>query len=292
MESWKFYDITHREHVVCNPTNEEKVARLVALLRLQRGARVVDIACGKGELLLRLAEAYGIRGTGVDLSPFFVADARRRLLARAPGAEVEFLEMNGSDFRPEAPNRFDVAACLGASWVFGGHAKTLDALAGMVAPGGWVIAGEPFWRQEPPAEYLAASGLSQDAFGTHAGNAEAGERRGLELVHTLVSSQDDWDLYEGLQWYASAEYARSHPDDPDLPELVERVAQDKEAYLRWGRDSLGWAIYLFRHRPPGSAPSASASQAVPGSTSSPRARARSSSRRGGASSERGPRRAR
>ncbi len=67
MDMWKFYDITHREHVVCNPTTEEKLARLVELLRLPTGAEVVDIASGKGEFLIRLAEAYGVRGTGVDL---------------------------------------------------------------------------------------------------------------------------------------------------------------------------------------------------------------------------------
>ncbi len=38
MDTWKFYDITHREHVVCNPTSEEKLARLVELLRLPPGA--------------------------------------------------------------------------------------------------------------------------------------------------------------------------------------------------------------------------------------------------------------
>lgn len=79
---------------------------------------------------------------------------------------------------------------------------------------------------------------------------------GLELVHTFVSSKDDWDQYEGLQWYATAEYARSHPDDPDLPELLERVTKAKGVYLRWGRDTLGWAIYVFRNRPPQSHPAA------------------------------------
>ena len=59
MDTWKFYDITHREHVVCNPTSNDKLARLVGLLRLPAEARVVDIACGKGEFLIRLAEAYG-----------------------------------------------------------------------------------------------------------------------------------------------------------------------------------------------------------------------------------------
>ena len=72
MDTWKFYDITHRGHVVCNPTSEEKLARLVDLVQLPTAARVVDIACGKGEFLIRLVEAYGVRGVGVDLSPFFL----------------------------------------------------------------------------------------------------------------------------------------------------------------------------------------------------------------------------
>ncbi len=256
MDTWKFYDITHREHVVCNPTSEDKLARLVGLVRLRAKARVVDIACGKGEFLIRLAQAYSIRGLGIDLSPFFIADAQRQLQARAAGAEVVFGQMNGSEYRPEEPHTFALASCIGASWVFGGHAGTLEALSAMVAPGGWVIVGEPYWLQEASEEYLAASGLTRDAFGTHPGNVEVGERQGLELVHTFVSNQDDWDTYEGLQWYATAEYARYHPDDPDLPELLERVAKAKVAYLRWGRDTVGWAMYVFRHRPSQSATSA------------------------------------
>jgi SAM-dependent methyltransferase len=248
MNIWKFYDITHREHVVCNPTSEEKLARLVALLRLPAKAPVVDIACGKGEFLIRLAEAYDIRGIGVDISPFCIAEARRRLQARAPGADVVFSQMDGADFRPDVPRTLALASCIGASWVFGDYAATLDAIAGMVAPGAWVIVGEPYWLDEPSEEYLAASGIAKDGLATHAGNVEAGEKRGLELVHALVSSKDDWDEYEGLQWYATAEYALAHPDDPDLSELRERVAKDKALYLRWGRDTLGWAIYVFRHR--------------------------------------------
>jgi len=27
------------------------------------------------------------------------------------------------------------------------------------------------------------------------------------------------------------------------------VAKAKLAYLRWGRDTLGWAMYVFRHQP-------------------------------------------
>jgi SAM-dependent methyltransferase len=256
MDTWKFYDITHREHVICNPTSEEKLGRLVELLRLPADARVVDIGCGKGEFLTRVAEAYGVCCVGIDLSPFFVAEAEKRLRGRAPDAQVVFRQMNGADFEPDGPHSFTAASCIGASWVYGGHAGTLEALTRMVVPGGWVIAGEPFWLQEPCEEYLRGLGGAREAFGTHAGNVEAGEQRGLDLVHTFVSSKDDWDRYEGLQWYATVEYARAHPDDPDLPELLRRVAEQKAAYLRWGRDTLGWAIYVFRRRipePPASA---------------------------------------
>jgi SAM-dependent methyltransferase len=142
--------------------------------------------------------------------------------------------MNGADFRPDEPHSFDLASCIGASWVFGGHADTLEALIRIVKPGGSVIVGEPYWLQEPSEDYLKASGVAREDFGSHFANAEAGERRGLDLIHTIVSSKDDWDRYEGLQWYATAEYARTHPDDPDLAEVVERVEKARATYLRWG----------------------------------------------------------
>jgi hypothetical protein len=122
-------------------------------------------------------------------------------------------------------------------------------LTDLVAPDGWVLTGEPYWLQEPCEEYLEVLGLPKEAFGTHIGNAEAGGQCGLDLVYTLVSNGDDWDRYQGLQWSASAEYERSHPDDPDLSEIMRRIGDEKTAYLRWGRDTIGWAIYVFRRRP-------------------------------------------
>jgi len=70
MDTWKFYDITHREHVVCNPTSEEKLTRLVELLRLPTDAQVVDIACGKGEF----RDNHGVRS--IFLTSAFLAIAK------------------------------------------------------------------------------------------------------------------------------------------------------------------------------------------------------------------------
>jgi hypothetical protein len=67
MDIWKFFDITHRRHVVCNPTSEEKLTQLVELLRLSPDARVVDIACGMGEFLIRMANVEEGERRGLTL---------------------------------------------------------------------------------------------------------------------------------------------------------------------------------------------------------------------------------
>ncbi len=43
MDRWKFFDITHRDHVVCNPLSVEKVDQLVSLLDLPIGSRVLGV---------------------------------------------------------------------------------------------------------------------------------------------------------------------------------------------------------------------------------------------------------
>lgn len=243
---WKFFDITHREHVFCNPMSVEKFEELIALLRMEPGARVLEIATGKGEFIIRMAERYKIAGTGIDISPYHISDAEKKCKERIPDAQLTFVEMDGANFKPEKPGCFDLVACIGASWIFGGHKATLKALKEMAAHKGWVVVGEPYWRQEPVVEYLEAIGEERGSLGTHYENAQAGQELGLQLVYTLVSNPDDWDRYEGLQWYAATEWADKHPEDPDVKEVLKQVRENRESYLRWGRETIGWSIYVFK----------------------------------------------
>jgi len=246
MEQWKFFDITHREHVYCNPMSVAKFEELIALLRLEPENRALDIASGKGEFLIRLAEQYGIEGIGVDLSPYFVSNARKHYQKRIPDAQLSFLEMDGADYKPTAPENFSLVACIGASWIFDGYKETLIALSEMAAPDGWVVVGEPYWLKEPATKYLEAIDQKRNSFGTHDENMKVGQDLGLKPVYTLVSNKDDWDRYEGLQWYAAEDWARKNPEDPDVEEILKRVHKDRENYLRMGRETLGWAVYLFK----------------------------------------------
>ena len=246
MDRWKYFDITHKMHLICNPMDKEKFYKLCGLLPLGRGSRVLDIACGKGEFLVRLAELHGASGIGVDLSPYCIRDCERKKQERVPEADLVFVEMDGADYTPEEDEKYHLASCIGASWVYGGYHGTLQALQEMTTPGGWVVVGEPFWKREPSDYYLGSQNMKKEDYGSHVGNLRMGEELGNRCVYTLVSDEDDWDHYETLQWLAAEKYVAENPDDPDNEELLSKVLDGKDAYLREGRNTQGWAIYVFK----------------------------------------------
>ncbi len=245
MDMWKFFGITHTDHTVMDPMSLAKTNEVIELLKLEKGSKVLDIACGKAEFLCTVAERYKITGTGVDASPFTYAAAVENVKARALADSIEILNMDGAAFKPDAPESYDLSSCIGGSWIFQGHKGTLEALAKMAKPGGLVLVGEPFWRSEPDDEYLKMMGMELGQHGTHMSNAKTGEELGLAYLYSVVSNEDDWDRYEGLQWQAAERYALSNPDDPDNDELLSKVHSNREAYFKWGRHCLGWAMYLF-----------------------------------------------
>ena len=100
--------------------------------------RVLDIACGTGPHLIRLAER-GYAMAGLDLSPKNVAFLRERLAAK--GLQGECLVGDMTDFR--LPRPVDAAICMQDSQ---GHLLTneqlvahLRAVARSVRPGGLYI---------------------------------------------------------------------------------------------------------------------------------------------------------
>ncbi len=245
MDRWKFFAVTHRDHVIMNPLSSEALDEVLNLASIPANARVLDIGCGKGELLIRLARLGAKAATGVELSPYTAREARERVRALAPNADIEIIEEDGAAFAAQ-PESFDLTACLGASWIFGGHRGTLRALARWTRPGGLVLVAEPFWRKPPAPEYLASQDLRADEIGSHASNVADGVEEGLIPLFARAAEATEWDRYEGLQWHAAEEWARENPSDADRVEILRKVREGRDAFLRWGRETLGDGLYLFR----------------------------------------------
>jgi SAM-dependent methyltransferase len=236
---WHYQGLTH-----WGPVSAARIERLVDRMRLAPGARALDLGCGGGALLLALVERHRVAAVGVDRSPHALDLARAAFAARAPEAAVEWVRAEAADYQPAAA--FDAVCWLGGPYLGGDFAATLSRLAGWLGPGGYLLAGQGFWRSPPPAEYLAATGLAADELFDHPGNLAAGARAGLRLLYTGVSSRDEWDEFEGTILYNAEQYAVDHRDAPDPDGRLEARRRWNHAQQRWGREVMGFGCYLFR----------------------------------------------
>jgi SAM-dependent methyltransferase len=243
-----FYAVAERDHVLQNPTSPEKIRQLGERLRLGPETRVLDVACGSAGPAVLLASAFDCRIVGVERSPEFVAEARRRIASAGLEELVEVVEGDAAAF-PLEPEGYDAALCLGASFVWHGLDGTLAALAPAVRPGGHVVVGEPFWRSWPLPE-----AVDDMDYLPLRGTVARFEAARLPLVTLIAASEDDWDTYESLHWRAVEEWLAGHLDDPDAAGIRDRHERARDDYLSFQRGLLGWAILAGRK--PGAPPDA------------------------------------
>ena len=247
MDIMKYYEVSHHRHQVFNPMGMTKFEGLMRSLRLQKGSKILDMACGSGEYLVRLAELYGISGVGVDRSHAFIVRCRENMKARTPGSDLKFIEMDGASYEPGGDGPFDLSMCIGAEWIYKGTIGTIRAMKAFTKDGGLVAIGSPYWLKEPSEEYLKLTGIKREDYGDFSTPLRLGEAEGMSCVNIVASDPDDWDHYETLQWLAVDEYIRENPQDPDNPELRRISHEFKEHYLRGGREYMNWAIFIFRN---------------------------------------------
>lgn len=243
--SLRHHEIAEASHRILNPLDEAKVRLLGELVGARQGTRVLDLASGKGELLCRWAEWFGIEGVGVDISVVFDASARARARDLGVADRVRFVRADARTFAIDA-GAFDVASCLGATWIGDGVQGTIALLRSAIRPRGHVLVGEPFFVDPPPAEAFEAFGFGPDEYVSLAATAERIEASEMRLVEMVVAGPDDWDRYEAAQWQAIDDWLLANPDDPDHADVAASLVRWRSTYLRWGRRYLGWAVFVLR----------------------------------------------
>lgn len=246
--SLRFHEIAETHHHILNPFSAAKLDLLGSICGLRANIRILDLACGKGEMLARWAQAYGVMGVGVDISQVFIDAAKERAYQLDVGDKVRLVVDDAATY-PQPHHEFDVVSCLGATWIGGGLRGTLDLMqTALTADGGLLLVGEPYWIETPPDAVYQMLGIQPDAFATLAGTYERFEAAGLDLVEMVLADHDDWDRYEAMQWMTVYTYLQDNPDDPDADALRQWITHNRRNYLTYGRRYLGWGVFVL-HTP-------------------------------------------
>jgi ubiquinone/menaquinone biosynthesis C-methylase UbiE len=232
-----------------NPISEGKMNGYIKTLEFAAGQTVIDVGCGTGEVLIRLAERYQIRGRGIDISRPHLDVARERSFQRNCTSAVEFVDADARSFSVE-PDSIDLTVCLGSSHAFGlgsdAYRRALESMRTWLAPRGLILIGEGYMKQPASPEYRQLLGESLPDEMTHATNVAVGQNLGLIALAAWTSTLDEWDEFEWSYQRIVERKASVNTYDQALLDRLVRRREWMDAYLRWGRDTLGFGVYLFQ----------------------------------------------
>ena len=238
-DRFEIFEALHHEMTIDNPMTSADLDEVVALLSPKEGDAVLDIACGHGELLRRLSRRASLSATGVDLSPWMLRTAHA--LSEAASLGIAWHLADGKDF---AANRsFDIAACLGGSWIWHGFGGTVRALAVRAAPGGRIAIGDMHLRDGLDAAAVTKSHGAVESIDELEAHFA---RHGLDIVGRVNTTDEAWDSYLARTRGCVESWARLHPGD--------RSASYLEEQQRWQRDHardreiLTWSVWVAQSR--------------------------------------------
>ncbi|WP_432967991.1 SAM-dependent methyltransferase [Dactylosporangium sp. CA-233914] len=246
MDVLSMHEIAEAGHRILNPLTEEKLMLLGEICRLRPGQRLLDLASGKGEMLCRWADTFGIEGRGVDISTVFVPAARRRAVELGVADRVVFDLGDAAEAVRGEHREYDIVACIGATWIGGGLAGTADLMHRAVREDGLLLIGEPFWADDTPPDACAGLGIPKEEFTTLAGTLDRLERAGLELIEMVLADGDSWDRYVAAQWWTVSDWLRANPDSPDAVAMRRYLEHSRRTHLRYQRRYLGWGVFVCR----------------------------------------------
>src|SRR5512142_1265261 len=233
MDIPRIFNITESAHRIHNPITAEKLATLGAALRLESGARVLDLGSGSGEMLCTWARDHGVSGTGIDMSQLFTEQAKLRAEELGVAHQVTFIHGDAAGYVSD--EKVDVAACLGATWIGGGVVGTIELLARSLRPGGIILIGEPYWRQLPPTEAVA-KGCHANAISDFLVLPEllaSFRRLGYDLVEMVLADQDGWDRYEAAKWLTMRRWLEANPGDELANEVRAKLSSEPERHVAY-----------------------------------------------------------
>lgn len=222
------------------PLSQEHAELLLDRLAIGPDSRLLDLGCGWGELLLRAVARSGeqVTGVGVDTSGDDLQRGRRYAAERSLQDRVSFVEHDAAKWAAAA----DRVICIGSAHAFGGTVAALDALAGLVQPGGRLLYGDLCWERTPTCE---AAKIFGDEATTLSVLVERVRTAGWRVLHLSTADQREWDDFESTWRAGRQEWLLRHPEDPRAAGLRAEIDTQLRSYVHAYRGVVGFAYLVL-----------------------------------------------
>jgi SAM-dependent methyltransferase len=246
MQLTDFWAIIERDHSIQNPITIDKLMLLADYCQVDHGMRVLDLGCGKGTLLRTWATHWQIQGTGIDINPHFLAEARQQAQAQGVHAQLSFVETPAREFSIEAS--YDIVTNIGAIFALGTLNEAAAWMRRAVQLDGMVALGTSYLTETLPDEFLREEMDVPVTTYSLSDTVADIEAQDLDCVAVIAASHDDLDRYASLCLRAARLWARTHVNHPARADLLRGVAAAHKRYLRWERRYFGWAVIVAMPR--------------------------------------------
>ncbi len=248
MDLPRHFVIRESNHRIHNPFTSDKLATLGHALNPPPGTRMLDLACGTGEILCTWARDHRLVGTGVDISTVFLAAAHARAIELGVADQVSFIHGDASNYIADQP--VDIAACIGATWIGAGIPGTIELLRRSLRPRGTMLIGEPYWRREPPdqATIEGCNATGKDEFLPLPELIEQFGDLGYDVVEMVLANQDSWDRYAAAQWLNIRRWLDANRDDELAEDMRTELTHAPTRHTRYQREYLGWGVFALMNR--------------------------------------------
>lgn len=185
---------------------------ILEAIPLQAGDAIVDIGCGRGELLAMFAEKYAANGIGVDKS----ADLLSKIRSVCRGSIAAVQADMDSWIAENSQQRYQLIIGIG-SLREERLLEMIQQLASMLHPGSYLLVGELVWVAAPSAPFLSHLGCSEASYQYLPAFKQHIERCGLQVLRDQLTPLC---AYESALASNVEAWALSHPEDPDREAIV------------------------------------------------------------------------
>lgn len=244
--AFSFLEIATAHQHTPNPLTPQHLEQLAQICEVNAGVRLLDLACGGGELLNQWARAYDLKGTGVDESDTAINVAQTRANELEVWSQVQFVVSEVLAY-PQTFHQYNIVSYLNV----GAWGDSLPELLVTMQPAlkdnqnGLILLGESYWKRAPSPDVLQNLGVEPSALHDLGDLVAQFDALDMNLIDMLLLESSTWDSFYARQWRAVSVWLKDNPEHPAAPALRQELAMMRQSYLKYEREHIGWGVFVL-----------------------------------------------